>query len=332
MTVSAGSPQSSIAKVVEQNPPSRSSGESSLSPEARAKAARRRENRAGYVFLTPWLIGFVGLTGGPMLVSLYLSFTSYNLFTSPRWIGIDNYVALFSDPRFLQAVKVTVTYVLVGTPIKLTSSLLIALLLNAQRRGVGLFRAAYYAPSLIGGSVAIAITWRIVFANEGVVDRVQQFVGIDIGGWVGNPTMSIPLLIALAAWQFGAPMVIFLAGLKQIPSELNEAAAIDGAGTWRRFWNVTWPMLSPVVFFNLLLESIAAFQVFTAAFVIGGAQGEPAGSTLFYTVYLYSRAFTDLRMGYASAMAWLLVVVVGLIATVMFRTSRAWVHYAGDIR
>lgn len=298
----------------------------------RQRRWRPEDIRAGYIFLSPWLIGFLALTAGPMLASLYLAFTDYDLFREPTWVGTDNFVELFSDPRFLQSVKVTLIYVLVGTPIKLAAALAIATLLCRAHRGQGAYRSLFYLPSLVGASVSVAIIWRAMFIDDGVVDRAQQLVGAPAGGWVGNPDMTMPMLVLLAVWQFGGPMIIFLAGLKQIPTELYEAAAVDGAGKVWTYLKITLPMLSPVIFFNLLLETIAAFQVFGSAFIISGGTGGPAGSTLFYTLYLYLQGFTDFRMGYASAMAWLLLVVVGIVTAIMFRTSRGWVHYGGDSR
>jgi multiple sugar transport system permease protein len=300
------------------------------SPPARAPRRRGADTRAGYTFLLPWLLGFILLTVGPMLSSLYLSFTNYNLFEAPKWIGLDNYTSLFQDERFLQSVGVTLGYVVFGTPLKLAAALAVALLLNNATRGQGFYRSAFYAPSLIGASVSIAIVWKAMFGDEGPVDQGLSFFGINLGGWVGNPSMTMPMMILLTVWQFGAPMVIFLAGLKQIPQELYEAASVDGAGRFRKFANITFPMLSPVVFFNLLLETIHAFQIFASAYIISNGEGGPAGSTLFYTLYLYLRGFSDFRMGYASAMAWLLVIVVGIITLIFFRTSKSWVHYSGD--
>jgi multiple sugar transport system permease protein len=300
------------------------------SPPARAPRRRGADTRAGYTFLLPWLLGFILLTVGPMLSSLYLSFTNYNLFEAPKWIGLDNYTSLFQDERFLQSVGVTLGYVVFGTPLKLAAALAVALLLNNATRGQGFYRSAFYAPSLIGASVSIAIVWKAMFGDQGPVDQGLSFFGINLGGWVGNPSMTMPMMILLTVWQFGAPMVIFLAGLKQIPQELYEAASVDGAGRFRKFVNITFPMLSPVVFFNLLLETIHAFQIFASAYIISNGEGGPAGSTLFYTLYLYLRGFSDFRMGYASAMAWLLVIVVGIITLIFFRTSKSWVHYSGD--
>ncbi|MFH8251979.1 carbohydrate ABC transporter permease [Microbacterium sp. B2969] len=297
------------------------------------RARQRRESLAGYGFLTPWLIGFFGLTIIPMGWSLYLSFTKYNIFTPPKWIGLDNYIRLFTnDPSFMQAAQITLVYVLVGTPITLAAALGVAMLLNYRDRGSGFFRSSFYAPSLIGGSVSVAIVWRAMFANDGPVDQSLSFFGIDLGGWIGNPALVLPAMILLHVWQFGATMVIFLAGLKQIPKELYEAAEMDGAGPWHRFRAVTIPMLSPVIFFNLLLGLIGAFQVFASAYIISNGTGGPAGMTNFITLYLYKRGFADGQMGYAAAIAWVLLVVVAIIAFILFRTQRSWVHYSGDNR
>jgi multiple sugar transport system permease protein len=303
-----------------------------LTPPAQPRQRRRNwsDIRAGYAFLAPWLIGFLLLTAGPMIASLYLAFTDYNLFAPPEWVGLDNFTRLFSDPDYFKAWQVTALYVLVGTPLKLVSALAVAMLLNVAFRGTGFYRSAFYLPSLVGASVSVAVVWKAMFIDDGPVDNVQQSFGFAGGGWVGDPDRTVPMLVLLAVWQFGAPMVIFLAGLKQVPAELYEAAAVDGAGRVRKFINITVPMLSPVIFFNLLLETINAFQVFASAFIISGGSGGPARSTLFYTLYLYFRGFRDFQMGYASAMAWVLVVVIAIITVILFRTSRGWVHYAGD--
>lgn len=296
------------------------------------KRRNRQNSRAGFAFLTPWLIGFFLLTAGPMIASLYLSFTDYNLFAAPNFTGLENYQRLFSDPNFIQAAKVTLYYVVIGTPIKLISALAVAMLLNNSHRLQGFYRSAYYLPSLIGGSVSIAIVWKAMFIDNGIVARITELLGGPAAaesGWVGDPNKTMPMLILLTVWQFGAPMVIFLAGLKQVPTELYEAAEVDGAGPVRKFLKITIPMLSPVLFFNLLLETIHAFQIFNSAYIISNGTGGPARSTLFYTLYLYIRGFRDFQMGYASAMAWVLVLVVGLVTLVLFRTSNAWVHYSG---
>ncbi|MBO3662641.1 carbohydrate ABC transporter permease [Microbacterium stercoris] len=300
-------------------------------PELRARSIR--ETLTGYGFLVPWLIGFFGLTLGPMIYSLYLSFTRYDIFTAPKWIGLDNYIRLFTnDPEFAHSSMITLVYVLVGTPVKLAAALGIALLLNYRDKGAGFFRSSFYAPSLIGASVSVAIVWRAMFNTDGPVDQGLSLFGIQLGGWVGNVDLVVPMMIILAVWQFGAPMVIFLAGLKQVPQDLYEAAEMDGAGAIRRFWNVTIPMLSPVIFFNLVLELINAFQVFAPAYIISNGSGGPAGMTNFFTVMLYKTGFADARMGYAAAMAWVLLIVVAILAAILFRTQKSWVHYAGDNR
>ena len=293
----------------------------------------RRETAAGYAFLIPWLLGFFGLTLVPMMYSLYLSFTSYNIFSPPKWIGLDNYIRLFTaDPNFMQSAQITLIYVLVGTPITLMAALGVALLLNYRDKGAAFFRSAFYAPSLIGGSVSVAIVWRAMFNTDGPVDSGLNVLGIDLGGWIGQPGLILPMMILLSVWQFGSTMVIFLAGLKQVPKELYEAAEMDGANAWRRFRAVTIPLLSPVIFFNLLLGLIGAFQVFASAYIISNGTGGPAGMTNFITVYLYKTGFADGRMGYAAAIAWVLLVVVAIIAFILFRTQKSWVHYSGDNR
>ncbi|WP_433544602.1 carbohydrate ABC transporter permease (plasmid) [Streptomyces sp. CA-294286] len=302
---------------------------------ASQRSGRRRENLAGYLFMSPWLAGFLLLTAGPMAVSLYFAFTDYNLFDAPQWIGLSNFQEMFSDPRWQKSVEVTTKYVVIGTPLKLAAALGVALLLAQSRRGQAFYRAAFYAPSLIGASVSIAIVWRALFTDGAIVDRAQtQFFGLNVGGWVGDPDWILYSLVALTVWQFGAPMVIFLAGLKQVPRELYEAAAVDGAGPLRRFWNITLPMISPVLFFNVLLETIHSFQVFGSAYILGG-QGNPCGpadATLVYTCYLYQQGFENSRMGFASAMAWMLLIAVGLVTAVLFWSQKRWVHYEENAR
>jgi len=297
------------------------------------KAKRRNGNQPqAYVFLAPWIIGAVALTVGPMILSLYLSFTDYDLFTEPHWVGFDNFVRMFTDDsRYLQSVKVTLIYVLASVPLKLIASLLVAMMLNTRAASNGFYRAAFYAPSLLGASVAAALVWRAMFTEGGPVNELLDSVGLHTPSWVDDPSYSLWSIVLLAVWQFGAPMVIFLAGLKQIPRELYEAAEVDGASPLHRFWHITLPMLSPVIFFNLVLEAIHAFQAFTPAFVIGGGRGGPADSALFYTLYLFQKGFEDFQMGYASAMAWVLLVVIGIVTAVIFRTARLWVFY-GDKR
>ncbi|MEV0127716.1 sugar ABC transporter permease [Dactylosporangium sp. NPDC050688] len=295
----------------------------------------RREGLAGYLFLTPWLVGLAAVTAVPMLMSLVLSFTDYDIlsdWSELNWVGFANYERMFTqDPTFWHAVQVTVLFAVIATPLKLAAALGVALLLNKAIRGVGLYRSLFYLPSLLGGSVALAIVWVSMFSRDGAFNGFLALFGIAGPGWVNDPDYALGTLILLAVWQFGAPMVIFLAGLKQVPVELYEAASVDGAGALRKLRSITLPILSPVIFFNLVLETIHGFQGFTSAFVVSGGTGGPVDSTLMYTLYLYIKGFTDYEMGYASALAWVFLLAVGLLTVVLFSTGRFWVHY-GDER
>ncbi|GCE07275.1 carbohydrate ABC transporter permease [Dictyobacter aurantiacus] len=291
----------------------------------------RRENLVGYLFMLPWFVGLIALTLGPMLGSLYLSFTSYDLLSAPRWIGLQNYGAMLADIRFLDALKVTAIYVLLSVPLKLIFALLVAMVLNRGLRGLAIYRSIYYVPSLLGGSVTIAILWQQIFGKDGIVNAGLALLGFhNLGSWVANPNTSLLTLIVLAVWQFGSPMLIFLAGLKQIPQEMYEAANIDGAGVWKRFFRITLPMLSPIIFFNLVLQMISAFQAFTPAFIVSNGNGGPYDSTLFYTLYIYLQGFGYFHMGYASAMAWVLLLIIAIFTAVAFRSSRLWVFYQDE--
>lgn len=296
------------------------------STSAPARRPKREREGAAWVFLSPWVLGAIVLTLLPMAVSLYLSFTDYDLFNAPHWVGLRNYTQMFTeDPRYWRSVTTTLTYVVIAVPLQLALALGVALALKNMRRGKGFYRSAFYAPSLLGASMSVALVWRAVFNDGGTVDNL-----LGSGGWINKPGWSLLAVALLTVWQFGAPMVIFLAGLQQIPAELYEAAAVDGAGKWRQFVSVTVPMLSPVLFFNLVLQTIQAFQVFTPAFAVSGGKGGPADSTLVYTLYLYDRGFVASHMGYASAMAWVLLIVIGVVTAVLFRTSRTWVFYASE--
>jgi ABC-type sugar transport systems, permease components len=284
---------------------------------------------AGYAFLLPWLIGFLALTLGPIIASMYLSFTQYDLLTAPKWVGLDNYKTMFNDDfRLEDSVKVTFKYVLLSVPLKLAFALLLAIMLNQGLRMLHFYRTIYYIPSLLGGSVAISVLWKQVFDQEGIFNRMLAIFGIEGPAWISNPHYSIYSLIGLSIWQFGSVMIIFLAGLKQIPQELYEAATVDGAGIMRKFARITMPLLTPVIFFNLTITLIQSFQTFTKAFVISGGTGGPINSTLLYSLYLYMKGFTFMEMGYASAMAWLLLAIIAVFTGVLFLTSRFWVFYS----
>ncbi|KKX27581.1 sugar ABC transporter permease [Rhizobium sp. LC145] len=296
------------------------------------KGAMRRifdRNIHAYVFLLPWLIGFFGLTLGPALASLYLSFTNYDLLQSPDWVGAANYVRIATaDPKFAASMKVTFLYVLLSVPLKLAFALLIAMAFNRGIKGLTLYRAIFYLPSLLGSSVAIAVLWRQLFASDGLVNMaLWQLFGYEGPSWISNPNYSLYTLVILSIWQFGSPMIIFLAGLRQIPADMYEAAEIDGASKQRQFFRITLPLLTPVIFFNAVIQTIEAFKAFTPAFIISEGTGGPINSTLFYTLYLYQEAFGFFRMGYASALAWVLVVIISLFTAFSFLSARYWVHY-----
>lgn len=286
-----------------------------------------RRNWAGYLFLTPWLIGFFGLSLFPILASFYLSLTRYDLFTAPQWRGFANYVRMFSDEKFLTSLRVTSIYVLLGVPLSLLFALGIATVLNKGFRGLRFFRALYYTPTLFGGSVAIALLWRQLFGGRGVVNAALAAIGIQGMNWVADPRTALYTLVLLRVWQFGASMVIFLAALKQVPVELYESAEIDGASRFRQFTRITLPMISPIILFNLIMQTISSFQAFTPAYIISGGGGGPLDSTLFYTLYLYQQGFTFFRMGYAAGMAWVLLFMIAAVTALIFRTSAKWVFY-----
>jgi multiple sugar transport system permease protein len=291
-------------------------------------AKKWKSNQAGYLFLLPWLIGFFGLTLIPMLSSLYLSFTSYDLLTPSKWIGLDNYKHMFTaDKSLIDSIKTTSLFVILSVPAKLSFALIVAILLNKQIAAVKLYRTVFYIPSLLGGSVAVSILWKKIFDGDGLVNQLLALFHIKGAAWISHPSYAIYTLVVLMTWQFGSSMVIFLAGLKQIPAELYEASAVDGAGSIRQFFRITIPLLSPVIFFNLILQFINTFQTFTPAFIISDGTGGPINSTLLYTLYLYMKGFSFFEMGYASAMAWLLLLVISIFTVILFVTSKYWVHY-----
>jgi multiple sugar transport system permease protein len=288
-------------------------------------------NAPAYMFLLPWLLGFFLLALGPILASLYLSFTRYDMVGTPRWTGLANYEYMFTrDRRFWKALEVTFHYVALSVPARLIMALAVAMLLDKGLRTIGLYRAIFYLPSLLGASIAIAILWRELFAADGVVNELLGYIGIQASSWITDPNTSLYTLVILAMWQFGSPMLIFLAGLRGIPQDLYEAAEIDGTPKWRQFTRITLPLLAPVIFFNLVLQTIEAFKTFSSAFIISNGTGAPADSLLFYTVYLFNEAFKFFRMGYASALAWVLLLIIAAFTALAFFTSKYWVHYEND--
>ncbi len=288
-----------------------------------------RENLSSYAFLVPWLLGLFLLTLYPMAYSLFLSFTEFNVLQPPRWAGLRNYIVMFTaDGRFLNSLSVTFRYVFISVPLKLVFALAVAMLMNQKLKLVPLYRTVYYIPTLLGGSVAIAVLWRRLFAGDGVLNNLlRAFFDIDPPAWISNPKYALYTLIVLAVWQFGSPMIIFLAGLKQIPHEYYEAAGVDGAGKVRQFFAITLPSLSPIIFFNLVMQMIGAFQSFTQAFIVSGGQGGPLDSTMFYSLYLYLKGFGFSEMGYASAMAWVLLLIIAGLTAATFKLSGSLVSY-----
>lgn len=290
-----------------------------------SRARRWRVDLTGLAFTSPWLFGFLIFVLFPIAASLVLAFTSYDLLTPPRFVGLDNFRTMLADARFIKAVSVTLRYVIISVPLKLFVALLVAMALAQKIQGVGLYRLIYYLPSLVGSSVAVAIMWQKIFARDGLVNAFLNLFGIQGPNWIAHPSFALYTLTLLSAWAFGSSMVIFLAGLKQIPAEFYEAAAVDGATAWQRSWYVTLPLLSPVLFFNLVIQMIHAFQVFTQAFLI--THGGPMDETLFYSLYLYQKGFRHFEMGYASALAWVLLVMIATATALVFRYTGRRVYY-----
>lgn len=269
---------------------------------------------------------------GPIIGSAYFSLTDFSLLSAPNFIGLQNYVTAFTnDPRLITSLVVTTIYVVVSVPVRLAVALGVALLVNRVTVGSKFFKAALYVPSLLGGSVAVAVLWRQVFGDRGMVNNLLGLVGVENPpAWVANPQYALGTIIILAAWQFGSPMIIFLAALRQVPAEISEAASVDGASGAGRFFRITLPLLTPIIFFNAVMQTIVAFQAFTPAYVISGGTGGPVDSTLFYSLYLYQNGFGEFRMGYASAMAWIMLGIIGIVTGLLFASSRFWVFYGDE--
>ena len=288
-----------------------------------------RSNNIAYLYLLPWLIGILGLQLYPFIVSFYYALCNYNPLSSPKFIGFGNYLDLFTlDPEFWLSVKVTLLYVIYTVPAKLLMSLLVAMLLNKGRRGIGILRTAYYLPSLFGGSVAVAVLWRVMFMDQGMINNFLHIFGFSTVSFLGDPKTALPTLSALEVWQFGSSMVMFLAALKQVPASLYEAATIDGAGAIRKFFSITLPYITPILFFCIIMQSINALQNFTSIFVI--TRGGPVKSTYMLGLKLYNDGFVYWRMGYASATSWIIFAIVALFTFVLFRSQKYWVFYSDE--
>lgn len=288
-----------------------------------------KESVAGYVFITPFIIGLVVFTAIPFFTSLYLAFTEYNILTPAKWIGLANFKKMFfADKLFWKSFWVTFKFALIQVPVKLLVSLGVALILSRNSRAIPVYRAAFYIPSLMGGSVAVALTWKQMFAYKGAINAILGALGMEPVKWLSDPKTALGVLIGLGVWQFGSSMLIFLAALKNVPQSYHEAAIVDGAGPVRRFFKIVLPMITPIFFFNLVNQTIGAFQAFNSSYLI--SQGKPLNTTLYYGLHLYNRAFTYYEMGYGSAMAWFMLLVIAVFTALIFRSSSAWVYYESE--
>lgn len=283
----------------------------------------------GYIYILPWLLGFLILQLYPFLSSLFYSFTNYNIASSPKWVGLQNYIKLFTkDTEFLNSLKVTFIFTLYTVPGKLILSLAVAVFLNRSIKGINFIRTIFYLPSLFGGSVAIALLWKLMYMDNGVINAILKTLSLPSVQWLGNPKVSLFTISLLEIWQFGSSMVMFLAALKQVPSSIIEAANIDGAGKIKTFFKIVFPYITPIIFFNLIMQTINALQNFTSAFVI--TKGGPLKSTYVLGMKLYNEGFAYYKMGYASAISWVIFAIIMVITLILFKTSSAWVFYEDD--
>lgn len=292
------------------------------------KKIKQKYNFEGYLYILPWLVGFLVLQLVPLLSSLWYSFTDYQMIGDARFVGLANYAKAFRTPDFWKSLKVTCLYVLMAVPMKIAFALVIALILSQKLRGINFFRTLYYLPSILGGSVAISVLWKYLFMQKGVVNGLLAKIGISGPDWLGDTRFALFTVGLVTVWQFGSSMLLFLAGLKNIPESLYEAASLDGARTLRKFWSITLPSLSPIVLFNLVMQMINAFQEFTPAYVI--TQGGPLKSTYLYGLMLYDQGFKFFKMGYASALSWILFIIILIFTSMTFGSSQSWVHYGDE--
>lgn len=288
------------------------------------------KNNAGFLFILPWLIGFIIFKLYPFAASLYYSFTDYHLFNGITEYSLKNYTAIFTTPKITKALLTTFKYAFMTVPLKLVAALFIAYILNFKLKGVKFFRTAYYIPSILGGSVAIAVLWKAVFKDDGLLNALLGVIGIEGPSWLSSQSHALFVICLLRVWQFGSAMVIFLAALKNVPEDLYEAAAIDGAGKWRQFFSVTVPMITPIIFYNLITQLCQAFQEFNGPYII--TSGGPRNSTTLISLLIYNSAFKNYEMGMASAMAWVMFVVLLIFTVIAFISQKYWVFYSDDER
>ena len=295
----------------------------------REKHHWKRRDLRGLLYISPWIIGFVTLQLYPFLTSLFYSFTSFKVLGTPKWVGLSNYIRLFTvDPDFKKSILVTFEYALISVPAKLIFALFIAIILNMKLKVINLFRTVYYIPSILGGSVAVSALWRLLFMSDGIINKILRLVGLPTVNWLGKGFTAMLVICILSVWQFGSSMVLFLAALKQIPQELYEAASIDGANSVKKFFYITLPMITSIIFFNLIMQSINALQNFTSPFVI--TNGGPLKSTYLIGMKLYTEAFNNFKMGYASAISWVLFAIIMVLTGLIFKSSDAWVYYQDE--
>ena len=290
-----------------------------------------RDNIAGILFILPFIIGLIVFTVYPFFNSLYLAFTDFEIGSPISWVGFSNFKRMFTgaDEKFWKSFWVTFKFAFVQVPVKLAFSLLVAIVLSRKSKAIGVYRAIFYIPSLMGGSVAVALMWKRLFGYDGAVNALLGLLGIEPIAFLTSPKYALWTLCGLGVWQFGSSMLIFLAAIKNVPSSYHEAAIVDGAGPVRRFFAITFPMLTPVLFFNLINQLIGSFQAFNSSYLITNG-GDPLDSTLYYAVHLYNESFTYWRMGYGCAMAWFLLLVIGVLTAFVFRSSDAWVYYESE--
>ena len=288
------------------------------------------ESLNAWFFVAPWVLGFILFTGGPILASLIISFTKWDIVNPPIWAGLGNYADMLQDALFFQSLKVTTIYALVAVPLQIVVGLFIALLLNTKIRLIGIYRTLFYLPAVLP-IVSVAVMWRWILSRDwGLINWFLSLFGVYGPGWLSEPEWALPALILMSLWGVGAGMLIYLAGLQGIPTDLYEAARVDGAGIWTSFRYVTLPMISPVILFQLVVGLIAAFQVFSQPFIM--TSGGPQNATLFYLLHLFRNAFEFFRMGYASALSWVLFMYIAILTVLIFRFSAAWVFYEGEIK
>lgn len=296
----------------------------------RFNRTRFNRNLEGWLFASPWVLGFILWTAGPMLASLVIAFTEWDLVSAPQWVGLENIQTLYNDRLVWQSLKVTSIYAFSSVPLHIIVGMGLAMLLNADIKGLRWYRTAFYLPSVLSG-VAVALLWRWLFSGEfGLINAMLDKIGIDGPSWLGDPNWALRSLVMMSLWGVGSGAIIYLAGLQGIPTDLYEAAQVDGAQFWSRFWHVTIPLMTPVLFFQLVTGIIAALQIFTQAFIM--TNGGPNNSTLFLLLYLYDNAFRYWRMGYASTLAWVLFIYIMILTLILQFTSKRWVYYEGEDR